>query len=141
VTDAPALLDGLRVIDMADGRAEMCGRYLADLGATLQAAGVPAGMMERVQDQRDDPHLVDRDFFRPLTQPGLDTPVITERGPCKARNLPDPPLEPAPIQGQHTFEVARHLLDLDYQAIDDLVERGVLELAEDATIEATSRPR
>lgn len=33
VSDLP--LRGVRVIDMADGKAEMCGRYLADLGADV----------------------------------------------------------------------------------------------------------
>jgi len=41
--DAGALpLHGLRVLDMTDGRGEMCGRYLADLGADVVRIVTPA---------------------------------------------------------------------------------------------------
>ena len=45
VTDRP--LSGLRVIDLTDGKAEMCGRYLADLGAEVIMVEPPGGAGSR----------------------------------------------------------------------------------------------
>ena len=43
----PTPLDGVRVIDMADGRGEMCGRFLADLGADVIRVEPPGGAASR----------------------------------------------------------------------------------------------
>ncbi|MEV0383171.1 CoA transferase [Nonomuraea sp. NPDC050643] len=40
-------LTGLRVIDLADGKAEMCGRFLADLGADVIRVEPPGGAPTR----------------------------------------------------------------------------------------------
>ncbi|MEA2242303.1 MAG: hypothetical protein QOD24_1859, partial [Solirubrobacteraceae bacterium] len=39
----PTPLDGVRVIDMADGMGELCGRFLADLGADVIRVEPPGG--------------------------------------------------------------------------------------------------
>src|SRR4051812_45217488 len=47
-------LSGVRVVDMADGKGEMCGRYLADLGADVVLVEPPEGMRaRRAQPQQD----------------------------------------------------------------------------------------
>ena len=52
---APAFpLAGLRVVDMADGKGEMCGRYLADLGAEVILVEPPGGAPTRVREPRHD---------------------------------------------------------------------------------------
>jgi crotonobetainyl-CoA:carnitine CoA-transferase CaiB-like acyl-CoA transferase len=43
----PAPLRGVRVIDMAEGRGEMCGRLLADLGADVLRVEPPGGAPSR----------------------------------------------------------------------------------------------
>ncbi len=45
----PTPLAGVRVIDMAEGRGEMCGRYLADLGADVVRVEPPGGAASRGQ--------------------------------------------------------------------------------------------
>jgi crotonobetainyl-CoA:carnitine CoA-transferase CaiB-like acyl-CoA transferase len=115
-------------IDGALGEWTM-NRAPREVAKILQEAGVPAGMMERITDQLEDPHLVERGFFFRFAQPGMDTDVITEGGPCRARRLPEPELRPAPFHGQHTREVCRQLLDMTDAEVDALVERGVLEEA------------
>ena len=45
----PTPLDGVRVIDMADGRGEMCGRLLSDLGADVIRVEPPGGAASRTQ--------------------------------------------------------------------------------------------
>ena len=45
----PTPLDGVRVIDMAEGKGEMCGRFLADLGADVIRVEPPGGAASRTQ--------------------------------------------------------------------------------------------
>ncbi|WP_322768034.1 CaiB/BaiF CoA-transferase family protein, partial [Frankia sp. Cr1] len=93
----------------------------------LQHAGVPAGMMQRVADLPDDPHLAARGFFRRLAQPQLPEPILTENGPAVFTGIADPQLRPAPLQGEHTREICAKLLGLSDCDIDALVAAGVLE--------------
>jgi crotonobetainyl-CoA:carnitine CoA-transferase CaiB-like acyl-CoA transferase len=44
---SPAPLAGMRVVDMADEKGEMCGRYLADLGADVIRVEPPGGARSR----------------------------------------------------------------------------------------------
>jgi crotonobetainyl-CoA:carnitine CoA-transferase CaiB-like acyl-CoA transferase len=94
---------------------------------TLQEAGVPAGMMQRLADHADDPQLRARGHWRLLLQPQLAELLPSENGPATYRWLPEPRLRPAPLQGEHTAEVMADVLGLDAIRIADLVERGVLE--------------
>jgi crotonobetainyl-CoA:carnitine CoA-transferase CaiB-like acyl-CoA transferase len=94
---------------------------------TLQAAGVPAGMMQRLADHADDPQLRARGHWRLLLQPQLGELLPTENGPATYRSLPEPELRPAPLQGEHTAEVMAEVLGLDAATIADLAERGVLQ--------------
>src|SRR4029078_5194925 len=45
----PPPLDGVQLIDMADGRGEMCGRLLSDLGADVIRVEPPGGAASRTQ--------------------------------------------------------------------------------------------
>jgi crotonobetainyl-CoA:carnitine CoA-transferase CaiB-like acyl-CoA transferase len=45
----PTPLDAVRVIDMAEGRGETCGRFLADLGADVIRIEPPGGAASRAQ--------------------------------------------------------------------------------------------
>jgi crotonobetainyl-CoA:carnitine CoA-transferase CaiB-like acyl-CoA transferase len=104
----------------------------------LQQAGVPAGMMQRVSDYTDDPHLQARRFFQRMEQPGVDEPMPTENAPACFRRVADPEIRPAPFPGQHTRELAARLLDLNDSEVDRLISAGVLtEWASEQTI---SRP-
>ena len=47
--DRPTPLEGIRVIDMADGNGEMCGRFLADLGADVIRVEPPGGAPSRAR--------------------------------------------------------------------------------------------
>jgi crotonobetainyl-CoA:carnitine CoA-transferase CaiB-like acyl-CoA transferase len=97
---------------------------------TLQAAGVPAGMMLRLTDYETNPHLLARNFFRVLEQPGLPGPLLTENAPVRSRTMPDPEIRPAPLQGEHTREVMARVLGLSAGEIEALIASGDLEVAE-----------
>lgn len=94
----------------------------------LQTAGVPAGTMQRAPELLDDPHLVERGFFRTMTHPHIDGPIPTENAPAIFDVVADPPLEPAPLPGEHSRQVLRRVLGLTDAEIDDLVADDVVEL-------------
>ena len=56
---APALLAGVRVVDMAEEKGELCGRFLADLGADVIRVEPPAGALALAcrRPRRDEPLL------------------------------------------------------------------------------------
>ncbi len=89
------------------------------------AAGVPAGPMLTSKEQLHDPHLVARGYLVEMEQPPIG--VMTFEGQAfGATGMPDADIRPAPGLGQHTREIAAEL-DLDEEAIDDLIARGILE--------------
>ena len=100
-----------------------------DVMATLQAAGVPAGMMMRPDDHERDPHLRARGIHREIDQPGLGR-VRLEAGPFRSRTLPPVRIGPAPRHGEHTREICATLLGLSEPEIAALLARGVLEVPE-----------
>jgi crotonobetainyl-CoA:carnitine CoA-transferase CaiB-like acyl-CoA transferase len=95
----------------------------------LQAAGVPAGMMQRVIEYLDDPQLNARGFLREMRQPSIEHPLHTENAPATFRGVADPELRPAPLAGEHTRLVAAKLLGLAESEVRALIEAGVLEEA------------
>jgi crotonobetainyl-CoA:carnitine CoA-transferase CaiB-like acyl-CoA transferase len=118
-------------------RARIDGRVAAWTGertpdevmTTLQAAGVPAAAMLRVNDLRADPQLAGRGFFTIMNQPQIGD-IPTENGPAIFDRIPAPALAPAPLQGQHTREIARQLLGLDEAEIGKLLADGILQTDE-----------
>lgn len=100
----------------------------AQAAQALQGAQIPAGAMLRLSEFSDDPHLNARGQFRSMEQPGLGV-LIAENGPTRAERLPDPPIRPAPVMGEHTREVAAQWLELSAPQIDALLAARVLEEA------------
>jgi crotonobetainyl-CoA:carnitine CoA-transferase CaiB-like acyl-CoA transferase len=97
-----------------------------EVTATLQAAGVPAGFMQRSPEYEDDPQLQARDFLRTFEQPGLE-PMAIEHAPFRSELIPAPADAPAPEPGQHTREICTGLLGMEPDDVDRLVASGVLE--------------
>lgn len=93
----------------------------------LQAAGVPAGRMLRVSEQPEFPFYVERRFFRDELHLHLPEALITERMPTRSETLPEPDARPAPLMGEHTFDVMRDWLGLNDIEIGRLVESAALE--------------
>jgi crotonobetainyl-CoA:carnitine CoA-transferase CaiB-like acyl-CoA transferase len=117
-----------REIDDALG-AWTCERSPTDVMELLQAHGVPAGVVQHAEHQVRDPHLREREFFRELDQPGLGH-VLLEGPVFRSTDLPGPRIEPAPLLGEHTRDIARSVLGLSEPEIDRLVEERALEEAE-----------
>jgi crotonobetainyl-CoA:carnitine CoA-transferase CaiB-like acyl-CoA transferase len=93
---------------------------------TLQACGVPAGMLAHPAHHMEDPQLAALGYPTPIEQPPLGR-IVLEGTPFRGSDLPRPLATPAPRLGQHTREIARAELGLSEAEIDALVAEGVLE--------------
>lgn len=98
-----------------------------EVSARLQAHGVPAGFMQRLDEYADDPHFAARGLLQVMHQPGLPEPLLTENAPARTRGLADPDVRPAPFLGEHTRSTCHRLLGLDDTEIDALLAAGVLD--------------
>jgi crotonobetainyl-CoA:carnitine CoA-transferase CaiB-like acyl-CoA transferase len=96
------------------------------LTAILQAAGVPAGFMQRPTELEHDPHLEARDVFRTFNMPD-GSPRTIEDAPFRAERIPRPRDAAAPEPGEHTREVCVELLGMTPDDVGRLLASGVLE--------------
>jgi crotonobetainyl-CoA:carnitine CoA-transferase CaiB-like acyl-CoA transferase len=125
-------------LDTAEGRMARREAIDAGLGAwtsarpprevmeTLQAAGVPAGIVAHPGHHLSDPQLQHRGYAKLVAQPEYES-ILVEGPPFLGSDLPEPIVGPAPLLGQHTREVARELLGLSDDEIQALIDERVLE--------------
>ncbi len=106
----------------------------------LQSAGVPAGAMLRAIDMPGWDYYRQRRAFRDETHPYGSGPWVMENVQIHAGRVAEPPLGPAPLLGEQTYQIAAELLGLDTAQTDDLVRRGVLEIAAKPGEGAATRP-
>jgi len=96
---------------------------------TLQAKGVPAGVVQRATDTLEDPQLKSLDAIIELDHPkGGRTlyPAI----PFRLSGIPSLPSWPAPLLGQHTKKVCRDQLGMSDDKIQSLIDEGTLHTPE-----------
>lgn len=94
--------------------------------ATLLAAGVPAGKVQRTRDLRVDPQYLHRRFYRRLEHPEVG--VIPYAGhQFRFRGYDNGPRSAAPMFGEHTFEVLTELLGMTPDEVGDAAAAGALE--------------
>ena len=93
----------------------------------MQAAGVPAGAVQRFSDLLADPHLTERGYFQtcayapymPLpSYPASPVPVRLSATPCQ--------FGPPPALGEHNDLVFRDLLGLSRREVRHLAQEGVI---------------
>lgn len=126
--------------DRIEHRAEVekvLGEWMAERTPTeamtaLQEAGVPAGAMLRLPDLLKDPHLRARDAYTELAHPLLPGPLPTAVRLARFTAIPDAPLNPAPLPGADTHEIAVDVLDLAEAEYRQLVADGVLQPLEES---------
>jgi crotonobetainyl-CoA:carnitine CoA-transferase CaiB-like acyl-CoA transferase len=97
-----------------------------DVMETLQAVGVPAGIVAHPAHHLADPQLQHRGYPKLVAQPGYES-IVVEGPAFLGSDLPEPIVRPAPLLGEHTREVAREILGLSDDAIQALIDEGVLE--------------
>ncbi len=100
-------------------------RAAQEVMETLQAAGVRAGVVNRLSDIFTDPQLAHRRIWRELPHAELETfhyeapPFILPETPAELR--------PSPLLGEHNSRVYREILGLSDQEIGRLMADGVIE--------------
>ena len=107
-----------------------------DLMARLQAAGVPAGVVQDGEDLLErDPHLRERGFYVRTDHPELGEFAV-QGTPPRFSHTPARVRHGAPTLGQHCDAVYGELLGLSAGEMEDLRQRGVI-----AQSEESGRPR
>jgi crotonobetainyl-CoA:carnitine CoA-transferase CaiB-like acyl-CoA transferase len=91
----------------------------------LQAAGVPAGMVQRSSDHLEDPQLRHRRFFRPLQHPEMGE-VPYEGHQFSIAGYDSGPRMPAPCLGEHSIQVLQEILGYDDEALARIAASGAL---------------
>ncbi len=91
----------------------------------LQAAGVPAGMVQRSSDHMHDPQLAHRCFFRRLQHPEMGE-VAYEGHQYRISGYDNGPIAPAPCLGEHSFEVLQEVLGMEDEAIVEVMSNGAV---------------
>ena len=89
----------------------------------LQAAGVPAGAVQRSSDHQLDPQLAHRRFFRRMEHPEMGE-VPYEGHQYAIRGYDNGPLFPAPCLGEHTYQVLTEVLGLDDDEVTTVLASG-----------------
>jgi crotonobetainyl-CoA:carnitine CoA-transferase CaiB-like acyl-CoA transferase len=124
-------------LDDAAGRRaqrELIDRHLAAVTATfaarelmerLQAAGVPAGMVQRSSDHQADPQLLHRRFFRPLQHPEMGE-VPYEGHQFRIAGYDSGPLTPGPCLGEHSIQVLQEILGYGDEDLARIAASGAL---------------
>lgn len=79
--------------------------------ARLQAAGIPAGAVQRSSDHLDDPQFAHRRFFHPLEHPEMGT-VPYEGHQFLISGYESGPRSASPCLGEHSMEVLLDVLGL-----------------------------
>jgi crotonobetainyl-CoA:carnitine CoA-transferase CaiB-like acyl-CoA transferase len=98
-------------------------RALMDL---LQAAGVPAGMVQRSSDHvQHDPQLAHRRFFRRLAHPEMGE-VPYEGHSYRIAGYDNGPRFPAPCLGEHSYQVLGEILGFDDEEIARVMASGAI---------------
>jgi len=93
-----------------------------DLLAALDAAGIPAGPVNRIGEMLADPHVLAREMVVETVHP-VAGPTRALGVPVKLSESPGSVRRPAPLLGQHTREVLREAGYRDAE-IDALVAAG-----------------
>jgi crotonobetainyl-CoA:carnitine CoA-transferase CaiB-like acyl-CoA transferase len=91
----------------------------------LQAAGVPAGMVQRSSDHLEDPQLRHRRFFRPMIHPEMGE-VPYEGHQFRILGYDSGPRMPAPCLGEHSIMVLQELLGYGDEDLARIAASGAL---------------
>jgi crotonobetainyl-CoA:carnitine CoA-transferase CaiB-like acyl-CoA transferase len=101
------------------------GRSAREVMETLQAVGVPAGVVQRSSDLLRDPQLEHRRFFRYLDHPEMGNIPYTGHQ-FRIRGYDSCPRFPAPLLGQHNEFVMRDILGMTDEEITDALAAGAI---------------
>ena len=96
-----------------------------DVMHRLQAAGVPAGMVQRSSDLLTDPQYAHREFYRFMDHAEMGhIPYAGHQ--YRIRGYGNGPRGPAPLLGEHSFEVLTQVLGLEEDEVGAAFASGAI---------------
>ena len=104
----------------------------------MQDAGVPAGVVQSMEDMFADPQVKHRDFFVLLNHSGIG-PHHYDGLTFKLSKTPGELRMPAPCLGEHNDYVYKEILGLSDDEIADLIVEGVITTEADLPTEGQAR--
>ena len=93
--------------------------------ATLQAAGVPAGVVQNARDCLDDPHLRERGYYQYLEHPEAGRTAYDGSG-FRLSKTPARFTNAAPCLGEHNYQVCTEILGVSPEEFAELMAEQVL---------------
>jgi benzylsuccinate CoA-transferase BbsF subunit len=102
------------------------GHTAEEVMRVLQAAGVPAGVVQNYEDLFKDPQLKHRGYFVVLNHPVVGSHTY-ERVPYKLSKSPQGPRWPGPVFGQHVEKVCTEFLGMSKAEMAALSQEGVFQ--------------
>ena len=91
----------------------------------LQEHGVPAAVVETPGDLVEDKHLTARGYWQRSPHPAMG-PILMNGLPFRTVGETMRPMRAAPLLGEHTWELARDVLEMDRGEYERLVAAQVL---------------
>ena len=101
----------------------MCGRSKNAWVSALEAAGVPCGPINNMQEVFENPQVRHRGLRVEIPHPAGSVPTVAS--PMRFSQTPVTYDVPPPMLGQHTDEILQGLLGMSAQQIAELRESGV----------------
>ena len=96
-----------------------------DVMKELQAAGVPAAVVQNARDCLEDPHIAEREYYVYLDHPEAGRTAYDGAG-FRLSKAPAEYRTPAACLGEHTQQVCKEILELSDEEIADLMVEQVL---------------
>ena len=125
--DYPTNADRLAAHDAIDAAlaAWTSERAAASVARELQAAGVPAGVVQRSSDLLRDPQYVHRGFYRELEHGEMGR-VPYAGHQYRISDYDNGPRGPAPQLGEHSFQVLTELLGMSDEEVGQAFASGAI---------------
>lgn len=101
------------------------GRTRADAMKQLQAAAVPAGMVQHSRDLLEDPQYAARAFYRYLEHPVMGTTPYAGHA-YRIAGYANGPRTPAPTLGEHTYQILSEFLGFDDERVAEAYASGAV---------------
>lgn len=101
------------------------GQTAEDVAASLQQAGIAAGVVQNAEDLANDPQLFANNFFTSLKHPVLGE-IKTDTYPIRFKNCRQAPRKASPLLGEANQYVFEELLGMKKTTIRSYIEQGII---------------
>jgi CoA:oxalate CoA-transferase len=104
---------------------EILKKLTKEWSVLFEKAGLPYSPVNSIKDICEDPHIRYRNMLVEIDQPEVGRMVITG-SPIRLSETPGEVYAPAPLLGEHTYEILRNVLGYKEEEIDELRREDVI---------------